>query len=464
MSLSSKPNLAAGTERLAGYIHNMLNTLNMPQPAESAARICLLDTLGAGLYGASVPEAGAVIAAARQMGGSHKACIWGTGQRTSVDLAAFVCGAMCHVRELDDVHYTILHTGAVCVPAAVAVFQAVGGTLGDLLKATAAGTEAAVRIAKGMDFLDHRRRGWHGTATCGAFGAAAAAGVLLKLNREQMADALGLSGSRTGGTWAFAADGSVSKRLHPGLAARDGVLCAYLAQQGLKGPRYVLESDDGGFYPMTSSSWSLHGLDAPSKVWAVEEVEYKWYSSCKSVHSPLSAAQRIWSRNKDRHPEDITSVQVGVNSSALSMAGRMYDRDSVISAQLSIPYGVALGLSGRRGQIRDYEPDTIKSNALYTLASKVEVSESREMSKLRHDLHKSGGVVTVTWADGYWDSETQTDPKGSQGSRLSAEDAAEKYMGLASGALGESRARKLMELVLRGSTDTPAEELSPLLS
>ena len=454
--------MTAGTERLAEYVQRMLSG-NMPKPAERAARICLLDTLGAGLYGGTVSEAKSVIAAVRQMGGSGEACIWGTGHRASADLAAFVCGTMCHVRELDDVHFTILHTGAVCVPAAVAVSHRSGGNLGELLKSVAAGVEVSVRIAKGMDYLDHRRRGWHGTATCGAFGAAAAAGVLLKLTGAQMADALGLSGSRTGGTWAFAADGSVSKRLHPGLAAKDGVLCAYLAQQGLRGPRYVLESDDGGFYPVTSGKWSIQGLDEPSEVWAVEEVEYKWYSSCKSVHSPLSAAQQICVRNKDRRPEDITSVHVGVNASALSMAGGMYDRDSVISAQLSIPCGVALGLLGHSGQIRDYEPEILKSQALYTLASKVEVSENLEMEELRRDAHKSGGVLTVNWADGYSDSETQADPKGSQGNRLTQYDAAEKYMELASGVLGECRARELMELVLYGSLDTPSAELTALL-
>ncbi len=117
--------------------------------------------------------------------------VWGTGVLLTEDMAAMVNGALCHIREMDDVHYAILHTGAVCVPSALAVAQRCGSSWGQLLWAVTAGVEVSVRIAEGMDFLDHRERGWHGTATCGAFGAAAAAGVLLGLDEQQMVNALG---------------------------------------------------------------------------------------------------------------------------------------------------------------------------------------------------------------------------------------------------------------------------------
>ncbi len=80
-----------------------------------------------------------------------------------------------------------------------------------------------------------RQKGWHLTGTCGTFGAAAAAGKILGLSRKEMASALGMAGTQSAGLWAFTADGSESKRFHPGRSAQSGILAALLAQKGIPG-------------------------------------------------------------------------------------------------------------------------------------------------------------------------------------------------------------------------------------
>ena len=337
-------------ERLAALIVGM-DREPMEERTLQAARLCLLDTLGVGLYGGTQPEAEAILRAAVRLG-RGEAPVWGREEKLEAGMAAMVCGALCHLRELDDVHYAILHTGCVCVPAALTAALE-GADLGRLLRALVKGTEAMARISLGMDYMEHRERGWHGTATCGAFGAAAAVGALLGLDEEQMADALGTAGSRTGGTWAFSADGAMSKRLHPGLAARDGLLAAYLAREGIPGPRYVLEAEDGGFFRLFAPEWDVERMLAAGECPEIEHVEFKWFASCKSVHSPITAALELHSRHPERRPEDVAGVRVEVNYSALSMAGHPYTEDSVVSAQISIPHGVALGLLGRSGRAED---------------------------------------------------------------------------------------------------------------
>jgi 2-methylcitrate dehydratase PrpD len=95
-------------------------------------------------------------------------------------------------------------------------------------------------------------RGWHLTGTCGTFGAAAAAAVILGLDAETTASALGLAGTQSAGLWAFNADGAMSKRIHPGRSAQSGVVAALLAARGFEGPRHILEAPDGGFPAATS--------------------------------------------------------------------------------------------------------------------------------------------------------------------------------------------------------------------
>lgn len=449
------------TERLADILANQARQ-PLSNSAEKAARLCLLDTLGVGLYGSTQPEATMLLQAVGPLGAGG-AAVWGTKERLEAGAAALVCGTLCHLRELDDVHYAILHTGCVCVPAALVAAQVENTTLGQLLCAVAVGVEATVRIALGMDYMDHRERGWHGTATCGAFGSAAAVGLLLGLDQKQLTDALGIAGSRTGGSWAFAADGSMSKRIHPGLAARDGLTAAYLARAGISGPRYILEAEDGGFYRLFSKAWEETRVLSPYESLAIEQVEFKWFASCKSVHAPLTAAMQIYQQNRDKQPEQIVRVTAEVNYSALRIAGRSYDETSVASAQISIPYGIALGLTGRSGQAEDYNLECLNDSQIRKLADKVAVVESEKFNTLRHTEHLSGARVTVEWDNGTTSAVTVTRPKGSIADPLTEENVIAKFLRLAGSALGKDRAQDLLKLVMEGQADTPISKLMSML-
>lgn len=452
----------SGMDRLAALIVHQ-NTILLSPNEEFAARLCLLDTLGAGLYGSIQPEAKIFTEAAKNMG-SGPAFVLGRNEKLEVSMSAMVNGALCHLRELDDVHYAILHTGCVCIPAALAVAQAKPTTLGKLLRAIVNGVEVTARVALGMDYMDHRERGWHGTATCGAFGSAAAASYLLDLNQKQMADAMGLAGSRTGGTWAFSADGSMSKRLHPGLAARDGVVSAFFAKAGVPGPHYVLESLDGGFYRVFTSKWDLdRALEKRDRL-EIENVEFKYFASCKSVHSPISAALEIYKDNPQRKPEEISKVTVEVNRSALSMAGHSYEEDSVVSAQISIPYGVALGLLGRKGQAEDYELSCLEDPVIRKIADSVDVIESNEFNILRQESHLSGARVRVEWTNGTSSEAVITSPKGSIAQPMTKEEVVEKFMALAGTAIGNKQAECVCDFIMDGTTDLPTSQLISLIT
>ncbi len=444
-------------EELAGLLVTVGPECVPPRVLHDARR-CLLDALGCGLYGASLPEGRAAIAALTQMSGTGQ----GAGFGLPSDTAALAGGFLCHLRELDDVHYAILHPGAICVPAALAVADRLQSRLSDVLWALVAGYEAMVRVAKGQNYLNHRRLGWHGTATCGPFGAAAAVSRLLNLDRSRLAWALGLAGSRTGGTWAFAVDGAMSKRLHPGLAARDGVTAAYLAQGGITGPLHVLEADDGGFYRTTSTGWDLAEVTRGwSEEWAISITEFKWYAACKSAHAPVEAAKAIHRKATGGVPlaPRIRRVRVKVNSTGYAMAGRGYRQDNVTSAQLSIPYGVAMALSGGEGDVGDYTPAQVARPDRFELARKVEVSPSEEMDLLRATQHKVPGEVTVEWTDGTTTREYVEDPKGSRFNPLEDEELAQKFRRLTESSIGPGPAGRLIELILDGRLDSPVKEL-----
>jgi 2-methylcitrate dehydratase PrpD len=446
--------------RLAGNVA-AVESGHLPEPVLAQARLCLLDTLGCGLYGSTLPEGGRILSALARLGDGG-APAWGGAAMLARGDCALACGALAHMRELDDVHYSITHPGAVVVPALHALAWDREHTLGEVLTALVCGYETMVRISKASNFLAHRRLGWHATATLGPFAAAAACGRLLGLDARAMAWALGLAGSRTGGTWAFKADGSMSKRLHPGLAARDGLTAACLAQAGITGPEFVLEAEDGGFFRVASEGWELEQLNRDwGEAWAVTETEFKWYAACKAVHAPLEAARNIRLRT-GRPAAEVAEVNVGVNSSALAMAGGMHQRDSVASAQLSIPYGVALGLCGREGTAADFETGVIADEELYRLAGKVQVGVAPDMEAFRVEQHKSAARVEVAYQDGARETEEVHDPKGHQGNPLSGQQVVEKFLKHAGAVVGPARSEALCEGILEGAPRIPARELFQL--
>lgn len=448
----------SGTERLIQYIFEKKKKLCTASMREMA-RLCLLDELGCCVYGSRTPEAKKILQAAEAAHGPGKAFIWGTEKAFSPETASLINGSLCHMRELDDVHFAILHTGAVCVPAALSAAQICNSTMEELLDAVIMGVEVMVRIAQGMDFLNHRERGWHGTATCGPFGAAAAAGTLLGLSQEEMVNALGIAGSRTGGTWAFAKDGAMTKRLHPGMAARDGVMAAFLARQGLKGPHYILEAEDGGLYRIMSESWSLEPLEREARP-ALEDIEFKWFASCKSVHSPFSAALQIYENNPKQSFEELQEIHVYVNRSAIEMAGGQYQPDSVVSAQISIPYGVALGLHGYSGTAEDYTEKRMQDETLGQTAAMVQVHESQEMNRLRREENRSAARVKVRWKNGEEASTFVKAPKGSMYAPLTREDIIKKYVSLTGEILGAEKSRAVCDFILQSEEKEKLESLS----
>src|SRR5580700_4238753 len=184
-------------------------------------------------------------------GCSDQATIY-NGGRSSAAGAALANGVASHILEFDDVHKgSTLHAAAPVIPAALAVAEREHADGRAFMLAVALGYEAALRIGEAVNPSHYRY--WHPTGTAATFGAAVAAGSLMKLSPPQMVDALGSAGTQAAGLWEFNADGAMSKHLHPGKAAFNGILAADLARIGFTGASRVLEGERGFFRAMSAS-------------------------------------------------------------------------------------------------------------------------------------------------------------------------------------------------------------------
>ena len=381
MSLEHR-SAGAPTRDLATWV-SALKYDDLPQRTREVARIALLDTLGAGLYGFNTPWTQKLLSWVQRGGQGNEARTWNAGTVTlrSAD-AALVNGVAVHAFELDDYHNAKLHCGAAVIPAALAVAERLDSNGRDLLTAIVAGYEVMIRSSLALNPSAARLRGWHLTGVVGPFGAAAACAVLLKLNAEETAWALGLAGTQGAGLWAFNADGSMSKRLHPGKAAHSGVLAAELAQLGFSGPTSIYEFEDGGVLKAFSdhADAALLTLDLGC-VYHIDNNSIKPYCCCGSTHAYIDAALAL--RKKLGAPWDTSrKVRVGTCKVVDVQCGFDYVPGSVLNAQMSLRYAVAVALLEGAALPAQFTDDKLCDPLIIAVAAAIELVPDPELDKL----------------------------------------------------------------------------------
>ena len=211
----------------------------LPSEVVDRARLLVLDLIGNIVRARHEAESTqSLLGAARALGvGAGHAGVFGDPCRWTPAGAAFLNGAFAHSLDFDDSHAAgSLHPGATVVPAAIAAGEMAGASGADVLAGIVAGYEVACRLALALPARAHYERGFHPTATCGAFGAAAAAARVLGLNAAGIEGALGIALSQSAGSMQFLANGAWTKRFQVGWAAMAGLCAATLAAEGFVAP------------------------------------------------------------------------------------------------------------------------------------------------------------------------------------------------------------------------------------
>ena len=449
--------LKSSTEILAEFIYQ-LKFEHIPSEVLAVAKNALLDTVGAGIYGTQTEAGQAIIEGVMEFARGNDASIWGTNKTLSPTGAALVNGTAAHARELDDFG-GCGHSGAVIIPTVFALAESLQATGEAMIVAIVAGYEVAARIlATAGGHGPHNDRGWHSTGTCGSFGAAAAAGVLMNLQPDQLTWALGLAGSYTGGLWAFINDGAMSKRFHPGKAAETGIIAGFLAKHGFTGPGEILEAQWGGFcttymlddYDLSEATRDL-GED-----FRILQTGFKAYASCRGVHSSLDAISDIQERY-DIRTEQIKKIFVrGTRHTQRQFAKK--NITTMLDAQLSIPYGIAVLLLYGDAFIDQYTPERISDSNVIELMQRIEIVLDPNLSG------RDPPGIEVELGDGHSYSSRVTIPKGASENPMSSEEIIAKFHKLAGPTIGLTQAKQFVDQVYSLENLSSAVGLSRLVT
>jgi len=344
------------------------------------ARMGILDTVGVTLAGSHEPCA-VLISKALGLDAAVKtqphpitgARVWGhPWVGTALD-AAYINGTAAHALDFDDCNNTMGgHPSAPILPALFALAKVHHVSAKALMLAYIAGFEVETKLAMTVNF-HHYTKGWHPTATLGVFGAAAACAKLLELDVEQTAVALALAASSAAGIKANF--GTMTKPMHVGRCAREGLMAAMLAKEGYTANALSVFEHGQGFFEVFNGA----GFYAPEKArshwakpWDIVEpgIAIKQYPCCGSTHPAVDCAIELFQEHRF-NPQEIERIQIWIHTRRLTHTNRPMPQ-SELDAKFSVQYVVVRALLEGRVGIGHFEPKDFQSDEVLALLPKVQ--------------------------------------------------------------------------------------------
>jgi len=359
------------------------------------------------------------------------------GERTSARTAALINATASHIAEMDDIFREgIYHPGSPTVGAVLAAAELTGASGADLLRAVAVGYEIGDRIAAAMQPAHYTF--WHTTGTVGTIGAAAGVAELLRLDTEQFAHALATATTMAAGLQqAFRSD-AMSKPLHAGHAAEQGLLAAQLAAQGFTGALDVLEGEAGfGAAMGKNPDWDA-AVAALGTTWGITQPTVKNHSCCGHTFAAVDAALEL--RNKGVSADDVRRIRVATYTMATKVAGNP-DPRTAFEAKFSTAYCVAAALALGSVRLRAFEDERLTDPRLRNLVRLTTVEADPQ-----YDAAFPGqraARVTVIDGSGTEHEYVRTTRKGDPDDPLTDAELREKFDDLTVPVLGETGAGEL---------------------
>ena len=431
---------------------------SIPQEALAPARIAFLDTVGVALAGAVQPGSRIVqkLAASEACGTSR---IWGTQLETSATWAALANGSSAHALDFDDMCFVSLaHPSAPLVAALLATGELTQASGRAALEAYVTGFEIEAVLGRTMN-PRHYQQGWHCTSTLGTVGAAAAAARLLNLDATATTHCLAIAASEASGLKENF--GAMTKPLHAGLAARNAVLAALLAQQGFTASDRALDGPQGFFVATASEKADLQTAGDLGKHWEILKtgITVKLYPSCAATHPALDSVLDL-RREYNLDASQIESVQVLVDSVTPPLLA--YSRPQTgLQGKFSMPFCLAAALVLGQVGLETFEESCIQDARIQDMLPRIAMQVDESLGKDAPSLTQS--IVKLRLRDGRTFTRRANGARGYPERPATQEELDKKFLSCGQRALPEDRLLPALALLHRLETLSDVRQLTELL-
>jgi 2-methylcitrate dehydratase PrpD len=322
-------------------------------------------------------------------------------------------------------------------------------------------------IRLGESFLGQSYyQGFHPTGTTGVFGAALGVGKILGLDARGLTWAQGIAGSQAAGILEFGSDGSWTKRMQAGHPAMCGVLSGFLAQEGYTGPFTIYEGRAG--FEKAYSHKEQYDLTKINKDfgsrWEMTDTSIKPHACCR-FSCPIADCGLELAKRYDINPDDIDDILVKANNwmiyALCEPPERKYNPVTVVDAQFSLPYAVAVTLVKKRASVPEFTDAAIKDPEVLKVASKVRWELEPEFEKLYPKVYPA--QVILTTKDGKQYTVRVDHPKGDPENPVTDDELIDKFSLLSSATISKDKMNKIIDTALRLDKLTDINELASLL-
>jgi len=300
------------------------------------------------------------------------------GKEVSAKSAAFVNGTVGHALDYDDTHFLFTgHPTASAFPTALALGEELGSSIDEIMLAYMCGVEISTRLGHILGY-SHYNKGFHQTATSGAFGATLVASKLLKLDAKQIENALGIVSTRASGL--KSQFGTMGKPFHAGIAASNGIEAAKLSKLGFVSCENGIECNQGFLkthaWDETLPEAAINGL---GKDFLFPEIKYKFHACCHGLHAFLEALDELKTKN-NFNPDSIEKISIQTQPSWLQVCN-INSPKTGLEAKFSYRLTAAMSLHGvDTGKLDSYNDEICFDEKIVETRDKVEVIPNDKMT------------------------------------------------------------------------------------
>lgn len=427
-----------------------LRAEDIPSEVKERVSDLILDTLGVGIAGSDSPPAVMTRKCMKAQTSLREATLWGTKEKGSVYSAALVNGTASHAYDYDDTHnWAEIHISGVLVPCLLALGEKLKINGRKIIEAYTAAYEVTARIGVIGNAKILYGKGFHCTGLGGPFGAALASGLMMGLKKPELVNALGIAGSFSSGLLEFQSDGSMTKRLHPGVASWHGMTAAALAKEGFTGPATILEGKKGW---LNAFSGDFSKIDLATKglgeYYEILETHVKIYACVSGFSASIECLLTIMERHK-LLPEQIGSIDVGVRDLTYMWVRPPEETpQNILSAQMNLAYCLAVAAYDQQVKLAQFSDKKLKDPNILALMRRIKISPDQELTDLnKQDSVCLPGRVTVKTKDGQLYKHQLNYAKDSRGNRASRAELQEKFLELTRSYIGDNKSKKIAKWI-----------------
>jgi 2-methylcitrate dehydratase PrpD len=449
--------MKALTEVLARHFVG-LHYDDLPHDVVEFCKLCILDMIGVSLRGSGMEYNKILATYLKETGGKEEATVVGYNFKTSCAQAGLINGSIGHSLQLDDGEMkSCAHLNCEIIPAALALGEREHCSGKDFITSIVAGNEGSIRIGSAVN-PSHNQRGFSPNGTIGVFGAAIAAGKVLNLSENAMADAIASAAMQSAGLEQFVHDGSDATFLNAGHATQAGIQAALLAKKGFTGSRKILEGIKG-FCRAYSDEYDIDLISKDlGKDYRILGTYFKFYPTCWYIQPALDAVLSIVD---EFSPSDVKEVTVKTYPIPLITIDNP-SPSTESAATLSMQYAVGAAIVHGEAGPDEFFGDKMNKEQINSLMKRIHVVDGGK-ELLEYAPEASGAIVIITLKNGKKLEARTRKVKGDVGN-FTKRDLLMKFDTLTSPIIDEERQRKIKKLVESLESIENVERLATLLA